>query len=164
RLSNVNCMVEKCRLCIHPRVHTCTPTRVARLHMEAYILLKRAYNTPSILYLSCLFPELQMSKQTAWTHQWLTAAGPGDENELKRYDVLRCSVSPGDTVVTVAAPLLLTKDKSVAIIFITAVTRNSVQGEQCPRSPLQRASLSTHCANPDDIVTMHHSPEQDQAY
>ncbi|KAI4805481.1 hypothetical protein KUCAC02_010095, partial [Chaenocephalus aceratus] len=67
-----------------------------------------------------------MSKQTAWTHQWLTAAGPGDENELKRYDVLRCSVSPGDTVVTVTAPLLLTKDKSVAVIFITAVTRNSV--------------------------------------
>lgn len=34
------------------------------------------------------------------------------------------------------------------------------QKEECPRSPLQRSSLPTHCANPDDIVTMHHSPEQ----
>eukprot|EP00064_Thunnus_orientalis_P012200 superscaffoldBa00001843_g12234 len=38
------------------------------------------------------------------------------------------------------------------------------QREECPRSPLQRASLPTHCANPDDIITMHHSPDQDRSY
>lgn len=36
-------------------------------------------------------------------------------------------------------------------------------GEECLTSPLQTTSLPTHCVNLDDIINMHHSPEQDQA-
>lgn len=59
-----------------------------------------------------------------------------------------------------------THTHTFSIIFVlckpnlsTCWASRSKQREERPRSPLQRALLPTHCANPDDIVAMHYSSE-----
>lgn len=55
-----------------------------------------------------------------------------------------------------------TLENSVSVLLALNKTIVSIlhlmQEEECFGNPLQSATLPTHCAKPDDIVTMHHSP------
>lgn len=60
--------------------------------------------------------------------------------------------------------------KAVSLFYLFSISQHwayfclylPMQGEECSRNPLQRASLPTHCTSPHDwIVTMHPSPVQD---